>query len=237
MERVKLEVTSRDERGRKAARALRAAGQIPGVIYTSKSGVDGSTAIAVGARDLRQAVTGPGGVYAILDVMVDGGRKAHAAVIKDLQVDPVRDRVLHIDFHEVRLDQPINTVVAVHLEGTPHGVEMGGVLSQPVHDLNISVLPTQIPEGLTVDISALEIGTSLRLIDVPAPEGVTFLDDPESTVLASVTTPISEEELEPEVAEGEELPEGVEVPEAEAAEGEGAEGEGGEAPQEPAGEE
>ncbi|MDX6532778.1 MAG: large subunit ribosomal protein [Gaiellales bacterium] len=233
MERVKLEVRSRDGRGRKSARALRAEGQIPGVIYTSKSGAEGSTSICVGVRDLRQAVSGPGGLHAIMDVMVDGGRKAHAAVIKDLQLDPVRDRVLHIDFHEVRLDQPINTVVAVHLEGTPHGVEMGGVLSQPVHDLNISVLPTQIPEGLSVDVSALEVGGSLRLIDVPAPEGVTFLDDPESTVLASVTAPISEEELEPEAVEGEELPEGVEAPE-----GEGAEGEGGEEPsQEPAGEE
>lgn len=233
MERVKLDVRSRDERGRKSARALRADGLIPGVIYTSKSGTDGSTAICVGVRDLRTAVSGPGGMHAIMDVMVDGGRKAHAAVIKDLQVDPVRDRILHIDFHEVRMDQPINTVVVVHLEGTPHGVEMGGVLSQPVHELNISVLPTQIPEGLTVDVSHLEIGTALRLVDVPAPEGVTFLDDPDSTVLASVTAPIAEEELEPEVEEGEELPEGVE-PE----EGEAVEGEGGEAsPQEPAAEE
>jgi large subunit ribosomal protein L25 len=224
MERVKLEVRSRDGRGRKDARALRAEGLIPGVIYTSKSGVEGSTSICVGVRDLRHAVSGSGGMYAVMDVMVDGGRKAHS----------VRDHILHIDFHEIRLDQPINTVVAVHLEGTPHGVELGGVLSQPVHELNISVLPTQIPEGLTVDVSKLEVGTSLRLVDVPALEGVTFLDDPESTVLASVTAPISEEELEPEVAEGEELPEGVEAPE----EGEAAEGEGGEAPSEaPAAEE
>ena len=61
-----------------------------------------------------------------------------------MQLDPVRDRVIHVDFHEVRLDQPINTVVRVHLEGIPHGVNMGGVLSQPTHELNISVLPTAI---------------------------------------------------------------------------------------------
>jgi large subunit ribosomal protein L25 len=233
MERVKLEVRSRDGRGRKAARALRAEGQIPGVIYTSKSGVDGSTPICVGVRDLRQAVSGPGGMHAVMDVTVDGGRKAHSAVVKDVQVDPLRDHILHVDFHEIRLDQPINTIVVVHLEGIPHGVEMGGVLSQPVHELNISVLPTQIPEGLSVDVSELEVGSSLRLVDVPAPEGVTFLDDPDGTVLATVTAPIAEEELEPEVEEGEELPEGVE-PE----EGEAAEGEGGEAPsEEPAAEE
>ena len=152
-----------------------------------------------------------------------------------MQLDPVRDRVIHIDFHEVRLDQPINTVVRVHIEGTPHGVGMGGVLSQPTHELNISVLPTAIPEQITVDVSELEIGGSLRLVDVTGLEGVTFLDDPEGTVLATVTAPIAEEELEPE--EGEE---GVEGEGEEGAEGEAAEGEGGaeaSGAEEPAGDE
>ncbi len=198
---VKLEVRSRDGRGGKDARAIRAAGEIPGVIYTSKSGSEGSTAIAVGARDLRTAVSGPGGVHAIIDLKVDGTGKAHSVVIKDMQLDPVRDRVIHIDFHEVRLDQPINTVVIVHIEGQPHGVGMGGVLSQPTHELNILVLPTAIPEQILVDVSALEIGGSLRLADVPAIEGVTFLDDPEGTVLATVSAPISEAELEEAAAE------------------------------------
>jgi len=223
---VKLEVRSRDERGGKHARAMRAAGEIPGVIYTSASGTDGAQAITVGARDLRTAVTGPGGMHAIIDVTIDGAGKTHSVVIKEMQLDPVRDRVIHIDFHEVRLDQPINTVVRVHIEGTPSGVNMGGVLSQPTHELNISVLPTAIPEQITVDVSDLEIGGSLRLVDVARLDGVTFLDDPESTVLATVTAPIAEEELEPE-AEGEEGAEGEEA-EGEAGEGEGGEAEGGE---------
>src|SRR5437016_218192 len=100
---VKLEVRSRDGRGGKDARALRAAGDIPGVIYTSQSGTSGSTAIVVGARDLRTAVSGPGGTHAIIDLKVDGAGKAHSVIIKDMQLDPVRDRVIHIDFHEVRL--------------------------------------------------------------------------------------------------------------------------------------
>ncbi len=218
MDRVKLEVRSRAERG-KDVRALRAQGDIPGVIY--QAGKD-STAITINARALRTAVTGPGGLYALLDVTVDGESKPRPAIVKDLQLDPVRDSVVHVDLHEIRLDQKIQTVVAVHLEGIPAGVNMGGVLSQPAHELQISVLPTAIPESVTVDVSELEIGGSLRLVDITAPEGVEFLDDPESTVLASVAAPISEEELESTV-EGEEGEEGEGAEEG----GEGAGDEGG----------
>lgn len=220
MDRVKLEVRSRTERG-KDVRALRAAGEIPAVIYAR--GAE-STAVTVDARALRTAVTGPGGLYALLDVTVDG-TKARPAIIKDMQLDPVRDRVVHVDFHEIPLDRKIQTVVAVHLEGIPHGVEMGGVLSQPSHEVQISVLPTAIPESISVDVSELEIGTSLRLADVPVPEGVEFLDDPDGTVLAIVTAPISEAELEGEPVEGEEGEEGEEGVEGEGVEGEG-EGDG-----------
>jgi large subunit ribosomal protein L25 len=235
---VKLQVRSREERGGKLARAMRAAGDIPGVVYTSKSGSEGAHAITVGARDLRTAVSGSGGTHAIIDLTIDGAGKTHPVVIKDMQLDPVRDRVIHIDFHEVRLDQPINTVVVVHVEGVPHGVSMGGILSQPTHEVNISVLPTAIPEQILVDVSALEIGGSLRLADVPPIEGVTFLDDPDGTVLATVSAPISEEELEEAAAEvAGEVPEGEEPAEEEGAEGEEpGEGEGDSA-QEPSGDE
>ena len=231
---VKLQVRLREERGGKLARAMRAAGDIPGVLYTSKSGSEGAHAITVGARDLRTAVSGSGGTHAIIDLTIDGAGKTHPVVIKDMQLDPVRDRVIHIDFHEVRLDQPINTVVRVHIEGIPHGVGMGGVLSQPTHELNISVLPTAIPEQIVVDVSELEIGGSLRLVDVDGLEGVTFLDDPEGTVLATVTAPIAEEELEPE--EGEEGVEGEEGAEGEEA-GEGEAGDGETPAEAPAGDE
>ena len=214
IERVKLEVRTRDGVGRKHLRAVRQAGDIPGVIYRTGD----STPITINARDLRHAVSGPGGMHALMDVVVDGDKDARAAIIKDIQVDPVRDRVVHIDFHEIRLDQKIATVVPIHLEGSPAGVNMGGVLSQPTHEVNISVLPTEIPESLTADVSALAIGGSLRLADIAAPEGVEFLDDPDGTVLATVTAPIAEEV--PEVEEGVEGEEAA--PEGEAPEGEAA---------------
>jgi large subunit ribosomal protein L25 len=216
MDRIRLEVRPREGRGGKDARRLRASGQVPGVVYGAKtSGLD-SIPVIVNVRALRQAVSGPGGLHAVLDLALDGEGSSRPVIIKELQLDPVRDRVIHVDFNEVRLDQPIQTVVVVHLEGTPHGVTMGGVLSQPIHELNISVLPTNVPEQIAIDVSGLDVNQSLRLADIPAPDGVTFLDDPEGTTLATVTVPTVE--AEPELEEGEEGAEGVEG--AEAPEGE-----------------
>ena len=223
MERVKLQVRPREGRGGKDARAMRAQGQIPGVVY---GGQDDTQALTVDVRALRQAVSGPGGRHSILDLEIDGEKAARPVMIKDLQLDPVRDLAIHVDFQQVRLDQAIHTVVIVHLEGTPAGVNMGGVLSQPLHELNIEVLPTAVPEQIVVDVSAIEIGESLRLADIPAPEGVTFLDDLDGTVVASVMAPTVEEEPEPE--EGEEGEEGAEGEEA---------AEGDEAAEESSGEE
>jgi large subunit ribosomal protein L25 len=215
MERVKLEVRRREGRGTKDAKALRAAGEIPGVIYSSTHPTE---AIAVNARALRSAVAGPSGIHTILDVTVDGTKKPVPALIKDLQLDPVRDSVMHIDLHEIRLDQKITTALQVHVVGLAAGVNMGGSLTQPTHEVAIEVLPTAIPEAITIDVSDLEIGQSIRLGDIEPPEGVTFLDDPESTMLVTVVAPIAEEELEVEGEEGEELEEGEEAAEEGAAE-------------------
>ncbi len=209
MERVKLVVRSRTERGGKAAKEMRLHGDIPGVIYSSDPSAE-TEAITVGARDLRHAVSGPSGIHAILDVSLDGG-KQRTAMIKDLQLDPVRDRVIHIDLHEVRADQTVRTMVAVHLEGSAPGVNMGGVLSQPVHEVAIDALISAIPESITIDVGELEIGQSIRLGDLTAPEGVIFADDLEGTILATVTVPTVEEE--PEEVEGEEGAEGEEAAE------------------------
>jgi large subunit ribosomal protein L25 len=219
MERTKLAVRPREGRGGKDARALRADGEVPGVVYGAKTAGKDSIAVCVNVRELRHAVSGPGGLHSMLDLEIAGERGARSVIIKDLQLDPVKDRVLHVDFNEVRLDQPIQTAVAVHLTGTPHGVTIGGVLSQPVHELTITALPGDIPDEIAVDVAGLEIGTSLRLADIPAPAGVTFNDDPEGTIIATVTAPT----VEPEPEEVEEAEEGAEEVE------EGAEGEAEEA--------
>ena len=228
MDRVKLQVRPREGRGSKDAKALRAAGDIPGVIYSATTDTQ---AIVVNARALRQAVSG--GLHTILDVTLDGDGQTRPVLIKDLQLDPVRGRVVHIDLHEIRLDQKIQTVIPVHLEGHAEGVNMGGALNQPVHELHVDALPADLVDFISVDVSALEIGQSIRLSDLEAPPGVTFTDDLESTVIATIAAPVSEDELKTEAeleAEAEAEAEAAAAAEAAAEAGEeGAEpGEGGE---------
>jgi large subunit ribosomal protein L25 len=225
-ERVKLQVTERESRGSADARRLRKAGFIPGVLYGKGKS---SYAISVPERELRRVLTGQGGLHAILDVVLEGQKTTHASILKDYQQDPIRGHISHIDLQEVPLDQPIQASVNVQLVGEPAGVKEGGVLSQVQREINVEALPMEIPEHLDLDVSGMAIGDTLRLADLGTHEGVTYLDDPEETVLATVTLPTREVEPEPEeLEEGEELPEG-EVPEGEEApEGAGAaEGEAG----------
>jgi large subunit ribosomal protein L25 len=219
-ERVKLLVKERESRGSADARRLRREGFIPGVLYGNGKK---PYAICIPERELRRVLTGAGGLHAILDVELEGQKTTHASILKDYQQDPIRGHISHVDLQEVRLDQPIQASVNVQLIGEPVGAKEGGVLSQVQREINVEALPMEIPEHIDLDVSGLAIGDSLRLSDLAAIEGVTYLDDPEETVLATVTMPTRVEEPEEELEEGEELPEG-EVPEGEQPEG-AAEGE------------
>jgi large subunit ribosomal protein L25 len=223
-ERIRLEVRTRERRGSADARRLRKQGLIPGVLYGRGNA---SEAICVSERELRRVLTGPGGLHAILDVVLDGDGKAHASILKDYQQDALRGHISHVDFHEVRLDRPIHASVTVQLVGEPVGSKEGGVLSQVQREINVEALPMEIPEHLELDVSGMAIGDTLRLADLPARHGVTYLDDPDETVLATVTLPTREVEPEEVTEEGEEVPEG-ELPEEERPEG------AGDQPEEPA---
>jgi large subunit ribosomal protein L25 len=216
-ERTKLLVTERETLGSAETRRLRKRGLVPGVLYGSGEPV----AICVESRELRRALTGAAGLHSILDVEIDGKGKTHASILKEFQVDPVRGGVTHIDLQEVRLDQTINASVSVNLIGADDapGVREGGVLSQVLREVTVEALPLEVPEHLEFDVSAMEIGGTLRLAELTAPEGVTILGDPES-VVATITAPTRE--VEPEPTE-------EELAAAEAAgEGEAAAAEGGE---------
>ena len=232
-ERVRIEVQEREGRGSAAARRLRKEGLIPGVLYGRGKNPH---VFCIAERDLRKALTGPAGLHAILDVVVAGQKTTHASILKDYQQDVITGRLAHIDLQEVRLDQPIHAQVVIELIGEAPGTVEGGVLSQVSREVNVEALPLEVPERIEVDVSKMEMGDTLRLADIAAEDGVTFLDDPEETVLATVTMPTRVEEPEVEEEE-EELEEGVELAEGEEApEGEGeeaAEGEGEtEAPEE-----
>jgi large subunit ribosomal protein L25 len=230
-DRIKLEVREREEgeRGSRHARRLRASGIVPGVLYGNGQPV----AISVPERALRGAMTGPSGLHAILDVVVEGNKTVHPSILADYQQDPVRGTIAHIDLREVRLDQPIQASVVVHLVGEAAGAKEGGVVSLVQRELNVEALPMDVPDHIDVDITRLEVGDVLRLEDVRPIEGVTFLDDPHETVIVSVAMARAFAELEEAEAEaaaeaeaealaeaGEEGEEGEPAAEAEGAEGE-----------------
>src|SRR5919202_2366387 len=204
-ERIRLEVRERERRGSAEARRLRQAGMIPGVLYGNGKKPH---AICVPERDLRRVLTGDGGLHAILDVVVEGQKTTHPSILKDFQQDPIRGHISHVDLQEVRLDQPIQAVVTVQLVGEPAGAKEGGVLSQVQREINVEALPMEIPEHIDLDVSDMAIGDTLRLADLAPMDGVTYLDNPEETVLATVTLPTRVEEPEEVTEEGEELPEG-----------------------------
>ena len=212
-ERVKLEVQDRESRGSAESRRLRKQGLIPGVLYGR--GKD-PHAFCVAERELRRALTGDAGLHAILDVTLDGDQ-ARPSILKSYQQDPVKGTLTHVDLQEVRLDQAIQARVVVELIGEPVGVTEGGVLSQVNREITVEALPMEIPEHIDLDVTGMAIGDTLRLVDLRLQEGVKFLDDPEETVLATVTMPTRFVEPEPEEVEGEEELEEGEVPEGEEA--------------------
>jgi large subunit ribosomal protein L25 len=225
---VKLTVLDRESRGSADSRRLRKQGMIPGVLYGR--GADPHP-FCVAERELRRVLTRDAGLHAILDVVVDGGT-ARPSILKSYQQDPVRGHLTHVDLQEVRLDEAIQARVVIELIGEPVGVTEGGVLSQVNREITVEALPMEIPEHLELDVTGMAIGDTIRLAELPVQEGVKFLDDPDETVLATVTMPTRFVEPEVEEVEGEELEEG-ELPEGEVPEGkEAPEGEAGETPAE-----
>jgi large subunit ribosomal protein L25 len=225
--RTKLIVKKREHLGSKETRRLRRQGIIPGVLY----GQGEPISISIEERELRRALTGASGLHSILDVEIDGTGSTHASILKDYQLDKVRGGVIHVDLHEVRLDQTITASVSVHLIGgdTAPGVKEGGVLSQPLREIQVEALPLEVPEHIDLDVSHMATGDTLRIGDIKLQEGVSFLDDPD-TVVATLTAPTRA--IEAEEAEAAEAAEGEAV-EGEAAEGAEA-GAGSEGPPEPA---
>jgi large subunit ribosomal protein L25 len=225
---TKIDVSSRQPAHSRAIRRLRREGRIPGVLYGR--GAD-PIAFDVDSRELRHALAATG---AVLDVAIDGG-SSEPAVVKDTQRHPVRGELVHVDLLRVDLNKPIHTTVSVTLVGAEDapGLKEGGVLEQLAREVNIEALPSEIPETIEVDVSAMEMSASLMLADITAPSGVTLLDDPEATIIASIVIPAAVEAETDEVeAETEVVGEG-EAPEA-AADGEEAAAD--EAPAEDAGE-
>jgi large subunit ribosomal protein L25 len=209
MER-KLKAEQREGAGKGAARKLRAAGRIPGVVYGH--GME-PVSVAVDARDLFHVLHTGAGSNVLIDLEV--GTETHLALAREIQRDHVRGEFIHVDFLTVRRDEKITVDVPVELIGDSQGVREGGVIEHHLWDIKLECLPGDVPQRLEGHIEKLVIGDSLKVSDLELPAGVTLLTDPEETVVSVVPPPVLEVEEEAEEA--------LEGAEAEA-EGEGATG-------------
>ena len=179
MERVKLVVKERKETGSRVTKRLRKQGVIPGVLYAAGKP---AVPIAIEAQALRIAMAGEAGRHAVLDVVFEGRKRGHVAMVQELQFDPVRHVISHVDLHEVHLNEPIERKVGLRLEGIALGVKAGGLLSMVLHEVSVRGLPDDIPEHVTMDISGVELGEVVRVKDLTVPKELTLLDDPEETL-------------------------------------------------------
>lgn len=209
-----LVADERAERGSRPAGRLRARGLVPAVVY----GLGGdSVTVTVSARELNNILQSESGVNTVITLAVDGAEQLTLA--RQIQRHPVRGELLHVDFVRVDPDVRVAAEVPVNLEGEPAGVKSGGVLEQLVFTLSIEAKPSDIPNSLSADVSALEIGDQIRVTEIALPPRVVAMQDDEELV-AQVIAPRVEVEEEPAEGEEGELAEGDEgAAAAEAAEG------------------
>ena len=199
MSNTKLAALPRTTTGSPAARRLRAEGHIPGVIYGQ-----GMTPVSVTVerRELRLALSGPAGSNTVLTLEVDG--KSYPAVVKDMQRHPIRRTVAHIDFLQVNMNEEITVSVAVHIVGEAKAVAAeGGLVDAAVDTIEVSCTPNNMPNAFEIDVTEMQPGDVIRLSDVPMPQGVTALGDPEMPIVTILITSAAEAEADvAEAAEG-----------------------------------
>jgi large subunit ribosomal protein L25 len=205
-----LTAERRTAAGKRPAGRLRREGLVPAVVYGLN---EENVPVTVSSRELSHILSGPSGVNTIITLKLDG--KEQLALARQIQRNPMKGSLVHVDFIRIRADQAIQADVPVHLVGDAEGVSRGGVLEQMIHAVTVEAKPGDVPPSLEIDISALEIGDSVHVSDLTIPAGVTLRNEPEDLV-AHISAPRVVEEAE-EAAEG--------VEEGEAAAAASAEGE------------
>jgi large subunit ribosomal protein L25 len=194
---VSLQARARTGSGKGAARKSRAAGNIPAILYGPG---EEAVPLEISQPDFMKIYHGGHGENVLVDLSVDA-EQPRKVLFREVQRDPVTERVIHVDFYHVSLTKPIRVHVPVHLEGTPVGVkDAGGILQHIMREVEVECLPTEIPTFLAVDVSGLEIHHAVHVRDLGG-EKIKLLDDADRTV-ASVIPPVVSKE--PVAAEAEE---------------------------------
>ncbi|MDP3804876.1 MAG: 50S ribosomal protein L25 [Candidatus Omnitrophota bacterium] len=221
MEKVILKAAVRSATGKKVAKDLRAKGIIPANVY--KAG-KGALSLQVSMEAFNEVLHTKAGenVIITLNISGEGSPKDKTVLIKEIQRQPVRDTILHVDFNEISLTETLKVNVPLVSRGEAVGVKIdGGVLEHVIRELQIECLPTAIPEKIEADVSSLKIGDAIHVKDVKIPEGIKVLNDPE--LIAMIVKPPKVEAPKEEVAEESVEPELIRKKKEDALEAEAAE--------------
>jgi large subunit ribosomal protein L25 len=181
---------NRTETGKNVNRRLRTRGLIPGVLYGAKRE---AVPLAVSPKEITTILRSKTGENTLFDLEIGGSRRK--VILKEFQIEPIKGNLLHADFYEVALDKPIEVKVHIEVTGIPVGVKVeGGLLDHVTREVEVSCLPADIPEKITIDVSDLGMGKAVRVGDLKVPDKVTMLSEPD-LVIVHVVAPRAEEEV------------------------------------------
>lgn len=209
MERIDLAVHVREEAGKGPSRRFRREGLIPAVFYGP--GME-TVSLAVDKANFRKALQGKGeNVLINLTLLEKNELGPQVAMVRAMQVDPVRREILHVDFQKIDLKEKVEVAVPIELVGKPEGMKSGGILQQIERELEIRCMPLEIPDRIEVDVSNLDIGDTIHVRDIAVAEGNEVLSSGEK-IIATILSPAAEaeEKIKEEALEGEARPAGEE---------------------------
>ena len=220
----KLVVQKREETGKAGSKKVRKDGNIPAILYGKDME---SIPLEINPVELKKALDTDAGRNTLLELQIDTGKKGKSqsklSLLKDIQLNYVTRKPIHLDFHTVDMKEKVIVNVALEYIGRAQGVKEGGILEEILREIEVECLPGNIPSSLEIDVTDLELGHGIHIGDITLPEGVTAVGNPDD-ITAQVIIPRGMD-IEEEVAEEEELEEGevVEGEEGEVSEEEAAE--------------
>jgi large subunit ribosomal protein L25 len=194
MNKMTLTVEKREKINKGVTRRLRRAGKIPAVIYGSREPVT----IAVDGREFGQKFKV---ISENIIITLNAGDKNYDVLVKDFQEDLIENKIIHLDFYEIDKDRILRTHVPVHLSGTPVGVREGGILEHLLHEVEVECLPKDLPERIELEVTALNIHDSIHIRDLPAREGVRYMNASDYVICHVVTKAAVEVEEAPKEEE------------------------------------
>lgn len=215
----KLAAQTRTTSGRTAVKKIKQQGLVPAVIY---GGRDKPSNLSINAREISNILSHATSEHFLVDLEIaDGGSTtSRLALVQEVQHDPIKGNVLHVDFHTVKADEKLHAEIPIETIGEARGVKnFGGILEMPMHEIEVECLPKDLPEVITLDVSELGVGDAIHIKDIKFPEGVSARADEDLTVVRVAAPKVEVEPVAAEVTQPEVLKEKKEDAAAPAAKG------------------